>query len=199
MSVPTEAAYIVEFVSRLVRDTTYSKWDDDEMYNQLMLYEETIAGEAVWWPNGQLKTSYRPSTFVYPKVGFLASDATINTARDGTGTAVTADTADYRNGVFRFTAKQTYDYLFVHGKAFNPFYAAADLIESHPTAEDISNLKSYSVFNYRIQFAHDVPYSRQLRRQGALLNQKREARLVEPLSVTLIDDILTNEYGIIWP
>lgn len=173
MPVRIEMAALVDFTEALLRDSTNTNWTADEVQTQLDLYRLNVSGLLLG--RDITKKIFTPDTVAFydgPK--FFANDAALNSAQDQTGTVVTPDSKDYFNSRFAFTAVQTYSQLYLFGSAFNPYLAAADLLDRHPDAQDASQIKSLSVMQYRIEYAREGSLSDRYRQIGAFINRRRD-------------------------
>lgn len=100
--------------------------------------------------------------------GWLGSDITLRDSSGQTFNLVTADTVDFEHGSFEFTAAQTKSFYYVHGYAYNPFYAMADLLERFGNDDRFLNYVQAGQSARSKRSVTDM--TKILRGQGALLN-----------------------------
>ncbi len=128
MATRSSMAHLIAYVRRLIGDTSGAQFTDDDVQEALDLYREEVSREELTAVpriiGGTVEyhrfTSYR---------GFWESDAEIT---DAAGAAVVPDTVNWLTGVFEFTASRQPP-LFIHGKRYDVYGAAADLLEQWAT------------------------------------------------------------------
>jgi len=129
MATRSSMAHLIAYVRQLIGDTSGAQFTDDAVQEALDLYREEVSREELTAVpriiGGTVEyhrfTSYR---------GFWESDAEIT---DAAGAVVVPDVVNWLTGVFEFTASRQPP-LFIHGKRYDVYGAAAEMLEQWASA-----------------------------------------------------------------
>lgn len=172
---------LIQYVARQVRDTSFTYFSANDIEEALRNHETELRGLPV--RRDTTRKVFLPDSSVYHEIGFLSSDAVLNTAQDQTGTVKTANTINYFTPRFAFTtADDANVLLYIFGNAYHPWKAAADLIEVHPNPEDLTQLSRLRIMDFSATFANaggGKSFAERLRARRPFLNRKYAGQLTE--------------------
>jgi len=125
MAVRSSMAHLVAYVRRLIGDADGAQFTDDAILQVLDLYRMDVSREAVASPQAEA-----PYTVFRSAFGFWEADATFEDASRNTVSPVEAD---WLVGTWTFPA-QSHPTLYISGKRYDVYGAAAELLEQWASA-----------------------------------------------------------------